>query len=481
MSIRVLWWAMGTHRVRSCTCRCVLMALADATPDDHGLHAFPSARSIAERMDLSLRTVQRELAWMESAGIIRRGDQSYVSRYPAQTRPIVWDLDVDGPEPGPDAVGAGARAMPAATKPQKTAMAKGKGTSQKTDTTNCRSTDSAATGCRSSYDTDVAQYELNNSLNSPHNPPKGGLPPVEGNHDGKNRAGGSRDGDGRGEASTTSPVADSLCLLDAFDDGLRPDPSGEFVPEEPSGGIGAPGSDGAAEPIAAPAAAHAPAAAGGTSYAVAGVPAGATDSAPGERVLRASRRLVAEHHRLIGERGLEPRTWPRREVGNASWLISTLTEAGRDPDQAVDDILSAVVWALSHDFHRARVLTLRSLASDWAALRQDIASPRSRQGQGTTRFGRISPGVTRESAPGVSPAVAASYAPHRQLTRAYSEGHAVYWGEQWLEPSNLGKLYQHCYDEVDPGECPVCASDAHNRDHHGDMARLRDARKEGTA
>lgn len=499
MSIRVLWWAMNTRRVHSCTCRCVLMALADATPDDLGRHAFPSARNISTRLSISLRTVQRELSWLESNGVIRRGDQSFVSRYPAQTRPIVWDLDVTGPEPEGEVELDDDRkpASKPASKAKKKAPAKGKETSQKSDTSNCRSSDSDTTNCRSgvsadtsesrsSYDTGVVETKHNNPLNIPPSPPKGRLPPSEkiqsggeapvdafgsepfggepfgGSSDGRSLTGNpfARDAGfadaGAGFADAVSGFADDGGVVDAADD--RED---RWFIEQ-------------LETLGNPRGSKAP---GTAKEATAGRAASATagQQPAGERLVRATRRLVSEHHALIGRRGLAPRTWPRRETANASWLISTLVDDGLDPDEAVDGILSAVNWALGHDYHRSRVLTLRTLASDWGALRQDMSSPRACRGQGAAA---IPQAVIPKSIPNSQPSLAASLAAHRKLTRSYPEGRAVYWGEQWLESANLTALHQHFYDMVEPEDCPVCASDPKNAEHHADMARLQAAQRE---
>ncbi len=73
----------------------VLIGLADHANDD-GTGAFPSVRTLAGYARCTPRTVQAKLRVLEAASLIRRGDQHLVERFPANRRPVVWDLVVDG-------------------------------------------------------------------------------------------------------------------------------------------------------------------------------------------------------------------------------------------------------------------------------------------------------------------------------------------------------------------------------------------------
>lgn len=71
--------------------RLVLLVLADHAHKD-GSSAFPSVATIAGSVGLSDRTVQRKLAALLDAGLIRLGDQGLVSHLRADRRPTVYDL-----------------------------------------------------------------------------------------------------------------------------------------------------------------------------------------------------------------------------------------------------------------------------------------------------------------------------------------------------------------------------------------------------
>lgn len=72
----------------------ILYALADRAGAD-GCAAFPAHAEIAKRARCSTRTVARHLKEMEADGVIRRGDQSLVSHYASNRRPVVWDINFD--------------------------------------------------------------------------------------------------------------------------------------------------------------------------------------------------------------------------------------------------------------------------------------------------------------------------------------------------------------------------------------------------
>jgi hypothetical protein len=75
-------------------CFGVLMALASKARED-GTAAYPGQEWLAERARKSDRSVRNDLAALEKAGLIRRGDQAVVSHLPADERPVVWDLAVE--------------------------------------------------------------------------------------------------------------------------------------------------------------------------------------------------------------------------------------------------------------------------------------------------------------------------------------------------------------------------------------------------
>jgi predicted RNA-binding Zn-ribbon protein involved in translation (DUF1610 family) len=75
--------------------RLVLVALADGT-DATGRHGSFSKPTLAARLGVTTRTVQRAFALLEDLGLIRPGDQARVEYIRADRRPKVWDLALDG-------------------------------------------------------------------------------------------------------------------------------------------------------------------------------------------------------------------------------------------------------------------------------------------------------------------------------------------------------------------------------------------------
>lgn len=73
--------------------RLVLVTLADyADPDGTG--AWPSQSTLGTRLGVTPRSVKRALDALEAKGLIVRGDQRLVGGYPANRRPVVWNLRV---------------------------------------------------------------------------------------------------------------------------------------------------------------------------------------------------------------------------------------------------------------------------------------------------------------------------------------------------------------------------------------------------
>lgn len=75
--------------------RLVLVALADGA-DATGRHGCYSKPTLAARLGVTTRTVQRAFALLEDLGLIRLGDQQRVAYIRADRRPKVWDLALDG-------------------------------------------------------------------------------------------------------------------------------------------------------------------------------------------------------------------------------------------------------------------------------------------------------------------------------------------------------------------------------------------------
>lgn len=87
-------WALYEAPAGDPTGRLVLVHLAEHA-DPKGRGAFPSARTIAGDIEVSVRTIRRQLDDLEERDLIRRGDQQLVSHISADKRPVVWDLNMD--------------------------------------------------------------------------------------------------------------------------------------------------------------------------------------------------------------------------------------------------------------------------------------------------------------------------------------------------------------------------------------------------
>lgn len=73
--------------------RWVLYVLADHAHAD-GTSSYPSASTIASKLGVTVRSVQKSLRWLEDGGHIARGDQSLVHHIRSDRRPVVWDLQL---------------------------------------------------------------------------------------------------------------------------------------------------------------------------------------------------------------------------------------------------------------------------------------------------------------------------------------------------------------------------------------------------
>jgi hypothetical protein len=80
--------------------------------DDEGKGSRPSQGLLAWYARKTERAVREDLAAMEEAGLIRKGDQRLVAHLPADKRPVVWDLAMErdrGPRPRPGKPGRPAK------------------------------------------------------------------------------------------------------------------------------------------------------------------------------------------------------------------------------------------------------------------------------------------------------------------------------------------------------------------------------------
>lgn len=92
MSLEAYIWAANLP-LSACngTAFRVLLQLADRA-DQYGYGAYPHVGTIAEVLECSPRTVQRAIAELRLAGLIREGDQRYVQHLDQRYRPVVYDL-----------------------------------------------------------------------------------------------------------------------------------------------------------------------------------------------------------------------------------------------------------------------------------------------------------------------------------------------------------------------------------------------------
>lgn len=95
MSHQASGWAWSVT-VGHPNAKSVLAAIADhADPD--GRHAWPSKETIAHKVECSVKTVRRSVAYLIAEGWIREGDQQQVAHLRGDRRPIVYDLAMNEP------------------------------------------------------------------------------------------------------------------------------------------------------------------------------------------------------------------------------------------------------------------------------------------------------------------------------------------------------------------------------------------------
>ncbi len=96
MSIQAMAWAMKQGIVTAPSPRHVLLCLANYAGED-GVGAFPSVSRLARDTGMDERTVQRNLAKLEEAGLIVRGNPALAAARidRGDRRPNVWNLVMD--------------------------------------------------------------------------------------------------------------------------------------------------------------------------------------------------------------------------------------------------------------------------------------------------------------------------------------------------------------------------------------------------
>lgn len=94
MSIQALKWVMEDAPVEKSCWLPVLYGLANGADED-GKGSRASQATLAHFARKTVRAVQKDLAALERAGLIRRGNQALVSHLPLDRRPMVWDLALE--------------------------------------------------------------------------------------------------------------------------------------------------------------------------------------------------------------------------------------------------------------------------------------------------------------------------------------------------------------------------------------------------
>ncbi|AOS03058.1 helix-turn-helix domain-containing protein [Xanthomonas oryzae pv. oryzae] len=93
MSVQVMAWALEQRIVLDAPARHVLLCLANYADKD-GRGAFPAVQRLVDDTGLSGRTVQRQLAALVAAGVIRPGNEAIVAAYisRADRRTVCYDI-----------------------------------------------------------------------------------------------------------------------------------------------------------------------------------------------------------------------------------------------------------------------------------------------------------------------------------------------------------------------------------------------------
>lgn len=91
MSVEAISWALNEAPDVPPSSVAVLIGLANHASHD-GRGAYPSQPTLARYARKTERAIRNDLATLERAGVIRRGDQRLVDHLPPDRRPVVWDL-----------------------------------------------------------------------------------------------------------------------------------------------------------------------------------------------------------------------------------------------------------------------------------------------------------------------------------------------------------------------------------------------------
>src|SRR4029453_13423698 len=95
MSVEAMAWVLNEADLVDATEAMVLIGIANHAGHD-GTGARAGQAILAKYARCSDRTVRRKLLDLEARGVIRRGDQTRARHIPANVRPVVWDLVMDG-------------------------------------------------------------------------------------------------------------------------------------------------------------------------------------------------------------------------------------------------------------------------------------------------------------------------------------------------------------------------------------------------
>jgi hypothetical protein len=93
MSVQAMSWALTQQEITNAAARHVLLCLANYADSD-GNAAFPSVATLSRDTGLAERTVRYKLDELESAGVIKKGNQRIVQAYidRGDRRPICFDI-----------------------------------------------------------------------------------------------------------------------------------------------------------------------------------------------------------------------------------------------------------------------------------------------------------------------------------------------------------------------------------------------------
>src|SRR4029453_810115 len=95
MSVEAMAWVLNEADLVDATEAMVLIGIANHAGHD-GTGARAGQAILAKYARCSDRTVRRKLLDLEARGVIRRGDPAPARHIPANVRPVVWDLVMDG-------------------------------------------------------------------------------------------------------------------------------------------------------------------------------------------------------------------------------------------------------------------------------------------------------------------------------------------------------------------------------------------------